>query len=176
MALRLEDVYVEDVSPGHPALFVWVGTNDPTKTDQGCLGEYIILDSNPGNPLECVVGWYLRYRDMRGSYQSPFLFSASPRNTARMSKRAPNSILKRWVHKLGLDPAEFSSHSARHGGATAAASEGVPERLLKRHGRWRSDQVRVYIHETLANRLGVSQAILRADPSCVFPVRGTRAQ
>ena len=55
VALRLEDVYVEDVSPGHPVLFVWVGTHDPTKTDQGCLGGYIILDSNPGNPLECSV-------------------------------------------------------------------------------------------------------------------------
>ena len=176
VSLRLEDVYVEEVNPGHPVLFVWVGTQDPTKTDQGCRGEYIILDSNPGNPLECAVSWYLRYRDMRGSHQSPFLFSTSPGNTTKMSSRAPNAILKRWVRKLGLDPAEFSSHSARHGGATAAAAEGVQERLLKRHGRWKSDQVRVYIHETLANRLGVSQAILRADPSCFPPVRGTGGQ
>ena len=38
----------------------------------------------------------------------------------------------------------FGLHSFRSGGATAAAVGGMPERLIKAHGRWVSDVVRQY--------------------------------
>jgi integrase len=34
----------------------------------------------------------------------------------------------------------YGLHSLRSGGATSAAKDGVPDRLFKRHGRWRSDK------------------------------------
>ena len=40
---------------------------------------------------------------------------------------------------LGFDAKQFGLHSLRSGGATAAAQAGVPDRLFKRHGRWRSE-------------------------------------
>ena len=43
---------------------------------------------------------------------------------------------------LGLDPKQFGLHSLRSGGASAAANAGVPDRLFKRHGRWRSENAK----------------------------------
>ena len=40
---------------------------------------------------------------------------------------------------LGLDKWKFGLHSLCSGGASAAAQAGVPNRLFKRHGRWRSE-------------------------------------
>ena len=34
----------------------------------------------------------------------------------------------------------YGLHSLRSGDATSAAKYGVPDRLFKRHGRWRSDK------------------------------------
>ena len=59
----------------------------------------------------------------------------------------PNGLIYSHLHELLLDrlrvlgyPAEqLGIHSLRVGGATATAGSGVPNRLLKRHGRWRSE-------------------------------------
>ena len=37
------------------------------------------------------------------------------------------------------DIKKYGLHSLRAGGATSAANRGVPDRLFKRHGRWRSE-------------------------------------
>ena len=42
---------------------------------------------------------------------------------------------------IGLDPKKFGLHSLRSGGASAAANFGVNDRLLKKHGRWKSGKV-----------------------------------
>lgn len=38
---------------------------------------------------------------------------------------------------LGYDSKCFGTHFLRAGGATAAANNGVSDRLFKRHGRWK---------------------------------------
>ena len=54
------------------------------------------------------------------------------------------------VNKYGL-------HSLRSGGATTSASLGVPDRLFKRHGRWRSETAKDgYVKDSLYDRLSVS--------------------
>ena len=44
--------------------------------------------------------------------------------------------------KVGLDTKNFGLHGLRSGGATAAANNGISDRLFKRHGRWRSEKVK----------------------------------
>ena len=65
------------------------------------------------------------------------------------------------IREMGYDAKEFGLHSFRAGGATMAASNpNVPERLFKRHGRWRSDHAKDgYIKESLENRLRVSKGL-----------------
>ncbi|XP_069109074.1 uncharacterized protein, partial [Argopecten irradians] len=56
------------------------------------------------------------------------------------------------------DISRFGLHSFRAGGATAAASNGVPDRLFKRHGRWRSETAKDgYVKDSLPERLTVSK-------------------
>ena len=43
------------------------------------------------------------------------------------------------LDQLGYDRSQFGLHSLRAGGATAAVSAGVSDRLFKRHGRWKSE-------------------------------------
>ena len=64
------------------------------------------------------------------------------------------------LKKLGYDASLFSMHSFRAGGATAAANVGVPDRLFKRHGRWRSESAKDgYVKDSVESRLSVSQSL-----------------
>ena len=64
------------------------------------------------------------------------------------------------IKDLGFDSKKFGLHSLRAGGATAAASAGVPDRLFKRHGRWRSETAKDgYVKDTVSARLSVSKGL-----------------
>ena len=56
------------------------------------------------------------------------------------------------------DISRYGLHGLRAGGASAAANHGVPDRLFKRHGRWRSENAKDgYVRDELNERLKVSQ-------------------
>ena len=59
-----------------------------------------------------------------------------------------------------MDPKPYGSHSLRRGGATAAAEHKVRMHVLKRHGRWLSDSVYLYVVDDLEEQLSVSATIL----------------
>ena len=64
------------------------------------------------------------------------------------------------MQSLGFDANVFSIHSLRAEGATAAANAGVPDRLFKRHGRWRSENAKDgYVKDNLEARLKVSKML-----------------
>ena len=66
-------------------------------------------------------------------------------------------LLSEGLASVGLNPKNFGMHSLRSGGATAAANFGVPDRLFKKHGRWRSETAKDgYIKDTLKDGLSVS--------------------
>ena len=79
---------------------------------------------------------------------------------AKLAKSAPCSLVKNWRARIKVDPKGFDSHSLRRGGATAAAQAHVKMHVLKRHGRWLSDAVYMYIVDGPEEQLGVSQAVL----------------
>ena len=61
------------------------------------------------------------------------------------------------VQRIGLKKKNFGLHSLRSGGATAAANEGVPDRLFKRHGRRKSENAKDgYVKDKLSALLSVS--------------------
>ena len=64
------------------------------------------------------------------------------------------------ISQLGFDPKLFGMHSLRAGGATAAANAGVPDRMFKRHGRWKSESAKDgYIKDSMEKRLTVSKQL-----------------
>jgi len=48
----------------------------------------------------------------------------------------------------------------RAGGATTAAAAGVPDRVFKCHGRWKSENAKDgYVEDSLEKRLSVTQSL-----------------
>ena len=65
-------------------------------------------------------------------------------------------ILKQKLDQLRFPSEAFGQHSLRVGGATAAAKSGVPDRLFKRHGRWKNENAKDgYVEDPLSERLAV---------------------
>ena len=61
------------------------------------------------------------------------------RDSGSLSYTRVRELFLTKLTSLGYDAKQFGLHSLRSGGASAAANAGVPDRLFKRHGRWRSE-------------------------------------
>lgn len=70
-----------------------------------------------------------------------------------------SSFLKSCVLYLGLDPATFSPHSFRRGGASFAFACGVPSELIQLQGDWKSDAYLVYLHMSDAQKYQAVRAM-----------------
>ena len=56
------------------------------------------------------------------------------------------------------DSLNISPHSLRSGGASSAAENGIPDRMISKHGRWKSEGARNgYIKDSVENRLSISR-------------------
>ena len=67
---------------------------------------------------------------------------------------------REFIRPLATNGKFFTPHSLRSGGASQAAASGVEERLISKHGRWRSERARNgYLEDTVENRLKVSRSL-----------------
>ena len=82
------------------------------------------------------------------------------RKTGGLGYTRLRELLLAKITQLGMDPELFGMHSLRAGGATAAANAGVPDRLFKRHGRWRSESAKDgYVRDSVDKRLVFSKSL-----------------
>jgi len=82
------------------------------------------------------------------------------RESGHISYTCLMDLFKKKMSDLGFKAAEFGLHSLRSGGATTAANAGVPDRLFKRHGRWRSENAKDgYVKDSVERRLQVTQKL-----------------
>ena len=59
-----------------------------------------------------------------------------------------------------VEPGSYCLHSLRSGGASTASNNGISERLISKHGRWKSDHSRNrYIKDSKAKRMSVSKSL-----------------
>ena len=157
--LRLDDIQFYRT---HMSLFL-----EGSKTDIYREGHTVVISRVPASC--CPVDTLARFLELgKIAKGDTFLFRAVTRlKGGRYKFRSPNVPLSyttcrtgalELVAKVGLDPKVFGLHSARSGGATAAANRGVPDRLFKRHGRWVSEKAKdCYIKDNLCQLLLVSQ-------------------
>jgi hypothetical protein len=120
-----------------------------TKTDQYREGRWVLIARIPGR--YCPVALVERLlRDGRYAACGPRpLICNTSVSLSQQSMRPPQpaySTVLDWfkgaARVLGLDPADYGTHSGRRGGATRAANVDVPDRLFKEHGAWRSERVK----------------------------------
>ena len=157
-SLEFGDVWVgslKDVK--EEVLFIRVRTS---KTDPGRNGATVVLAAYPSSIL-CPVRWFRLHCKVRRS--RTHVFHSSEPSALKLAKSTPNSLLKKWLLAIGVNPKPYGSHSLRRGGATTAAAHEVRLHILKRHGRWASDAVFLYIQDPGTSRVAVSKAILSKD-------------
>jgi hypothetical protein len=72
-----------------------------------------------------------------------------------------SELLLEVLTQAGLEKkTKFGLHTLRSGGVSEAVHNRIPERLLKAHGRWKSDIAKDgYIKENMGNRLSVSKNV-----------------
>ena len=145
-ALRTDDLHrlnIEDLTISDEGLTVRLTRG---KTDQEGRGVAIGIahpTENEEAPLDAAAAW-ARWRDRlaeHGYTHGPAWrpidrYGARPRPT-RLSTKSISAIITRRAQAVGL-PGDWGGHSLRRGFATQALSNGVPERDVQRHGRWRS--------------------------------------
>ena len=140
-----------------------------SKTDVYREGNFVFISAFGSK--SCPVGVLQCYLDLsRIDLSSPLplfrplvLHSSTCSYTLRSEKISYTTcrvILRDSLTHLGCNPNDYGLHSLRSGGITAAARYStnlIPERLLKIHGRWKSDSAKdMYVEESLENRLHVS--------------------
>lgn len=139
-----------------------------SKTDQYRQGEAVLVARSGSST--CPVAMMERYFNMASISPSSklHLFRGIVHTKRGERLRASGSLsytrmrellLAKLAH-LGFDAKQFSLHSLRAGGASAAANAGVPDRLFKRHGRWRSESAKDgYIKDSVASLMSVSESL-----------------
>ncbi len=73
-------------------------------------------------------------------------------------------FLHRCIQSIGLNPAEFSSHSFRRGGTTWAFRSRVPGELIKIHGDWLSDAYLRHLDFSMDQRMDVTRILIEDLP------------
>ena len=141
-----------------------------SKTDVYREGNFVFISASRSK--YCPVGVLQRYLDLSGidlcsslPLFRPLVFHRSSSSytlrSGKISYTTCRDILRDTLSQLGLNPNDYGLHSLRSGGITSAvrnSSNSIPERLLKIHGRWKSDSAKdMYVEESLENRLQVTK-------------------
>ena len=137
--LRESDVHIFH---DHAELFI-----EASKTDQYRDGSWVVIARS--DLVTCPVAMLERYMKLGKVSNSPLFrgidrtkFGEQLRKKGGISYTRVRELVLQKLAALGFDPKQFGLHSLRSGGASAAANAGVPDRLFKRHGRWRSENAK----------------------------------
>ena len=139
-----------------------------SKGDQLRQGDEVLI-ARTGSRT-CPVAMLERYMTRTATPQDDqrFLFrpihrsknGEEPRSTGKISYSCLRDLFRKKLSSLGFNVNDFGLHSMRSGGATAAPNAKVPDRLFKRHGRWRSESAKDgYVKDSVESRLQVSQSL-----------------
>ena len=120
---------VEDLEETRDGMVVHIRRS---KTDQE--GEGRKLGIPPGaEEATCPVRALAEWRTAAGLTSGPLFRSVNRHGQVlevRLSGEGVAMVVKRYIEKLGYDPAQFAGHSLRSGLATSAAAAGKSERAI----------------------------------------------
>ena len=121
-----------------------------SKTNQYSRRHHCIpIPRNDDPALDLFRYVKLLYSQVKADEEAPAL-SFSPKGF--ITHRTFTSKLKLWLTKAGLDPALFSGHSFRRGGASYLYSIGGSTLMVQVMGDWRSQVFTRYLYLSLEDR------------------------
>ena len=147
----------------------WISIKiNKSKTDQLRRGDQVVVART--NSSLCPVAMLESYMSQAGMQRAEkgFLFRRITKSRNGERLRAGDALsytrlrecLKEKLLQLGYQAPQFGLHSLRAGGATAAANAHVPDRLFRRHGRWKTEVAKDgYVEDSLEDMLSVSNSL-----------------
>ena len=167
--LRYSDIRFHS---NHIAVFL-----EKRKNDQFREGSWIFIAASYS--IYCPVILLQRFLSKENHSNNSFLFRrvSNTKNGVKLRKeklsytRAPE-LVRKQLRAISLDPQQYGLHSLRSGGASLAAVMEIPDRLIMRHGGWKSESSKNrYIQESVDSLLAVSRAnSLKKSQFCfVYP-------
>ena len=130
-----------------------------SKTDQFARRRHCIpIPRNEDPALDLYRYVELLYSRVKTGEDSPAM-SFSPNGF--ITHRTFTSKLKLWLSKAGLDPALFSGHSFRRGGASHLYRIGGSTLMVQVMGDWRSQVFTRYLYLTMEDRQS-AQSLIQA--------------
>ena len=139
---------------------------EKSKTDQFRDGHWIPI-SRTGK-ITCPVEALLSYIKVGGIDLKEELLVYRAINSAKNTKTPlqRRGLIYTRVRELVIEcfidfpKVNIGVHSLRAGGGSAAANEGVKDRLFKRHGRWVSENAKDgYVKDSMSERLSVTKSL-----------------
>lgn len=127
------------------------------RRDADRAGDTVVIGPDM-NPDLCPVRWFLRWKVIRDK-SAKFLFPSQNKNNTESIGRSRFSETVKDLCAGANIKTVLTGHSARAGSATDAIRRGVDLKIVKDHGRWKSDAVFLYIKDDTAARLKVSVAL-----------------
>ena len=114
--------------------------------------------------LKFLTACKIDYKVDSSFFVIPRLFKAkkgySASKTLGISYSRAREIFLEKLNECNIPSNKYGLHSLRSGGASAASSSGVDERLISKHGRWKSDVSKNgYIKDSLDKRLKISKSL-----------------
>ena len=139
-----------------------------SKTDQSRAGQTVFITRSSSEL--CALTWLVRYLKQANipngekKYIFRAIFHSDKHNlwglrtsNKTLSHSYLSEMFKKRITQAGIEGSGLTLHSLRAGGVTLAANTGVPERLYKAHGRWKSDAVECYIQDPIDAKLSVTK-------------------
>ena len=140
------------------------------KNDQMREGHKVFISRAESNC--CPVRWVQTYIEATGLSKDKENFLISRLSKTRkghnahgkqpLTDKTVRDYFKKDIVPIcnEIEPGQYSLHSLRSGGATAASNNGVSERLISKHGRWKSGWSRDrYLKDSKKKRLSVSKSL-----------------
>ena len=159
---KIADVTHVFIYDNHVKLFL-----ESSKTDVYREGRDVLISKT--NTHTCPVNMLLRYfylakipADSTDYIFRPLCFCKSVNSyklrSGKLSYTTARVILFSALETLGVHKKYFGLHNLISAGATAAAAANVEDRLLKKHGRWKTDKNKDgYVKKNISERLSVTK-------------------
>jgi hypothetical protein len=122
-----------------------------------------------GLPHERIALWPVMFKDNSASF-AQIKLSEIPKVTYNDFLR----VLKTACSAIGLNPSAFGTHSLRRGSVTDQFLEGIPDKVIKVSGRWKSQAFERYIDQEMILRLHL-HSIKLMEVNRSWPYTGKRS-
>ena len=157
---ELSSLRWSDISFFQDHIELYVSRSKVDQLGKGCT----LVIASTGTPA-CPCAMLLRYAALarRNLDSVEFVFQNlsfssskgySLRSGTSLSYTRAREVVLAKFRAIGVDTSGIGLHSLRIGGASAALNSGVPDHVIKNHGRWKSDSAKdLYCRENLRRQL-----------------------